>query len=247
MPQYGFQHDLQYAHQHDLQEKKNEVMYLIAARSSLYLQLGASNEQAIEHLSHRIVADPANLRHHIQRIALYMRVKNSNGVYAALIDLFIALGENGISIRQRMLRQAKPLLSTERFRLLKNTLMRGLRDTDVLPHTQAASLCKGYIGRNNFIAEVAHKSCTDSLDPRHEANDCLVYGQVDEARKILEKAVLKEPWREDLQADLLEIYWATRDLKGCQAMYRRLADEFVPERHAWIKTVERINNAVGGA
>ena len=224
-----------------------EVTFAIANNPILYLQLGSSNDIAIENLCHRIARDPQDLRAHIQRIALYMRTQNNEGVYSALIDLFIALGEKGGAIRKRMFSNAEPYLSDKRKFFFSSILHRGIRDTDPVPDAHVAVLCKGYIGNNNFIVESAHNSCTYEDDPRQEANDCLSYGQVDEARKILEQAVLQEPWREDLQTDLLEIYWATRDVKACQAMYERLADEFIPDHHAWIKVVERISDAVGGA
>ena len=224
----------------------NDVTFLIDANPALYLQLGTSNEHAIENLSHRIARDPLDLRLHVQRMTLYLRMQNSEGVYGALIDLFIAIGENGLSIRQRMLTQAKPFLSNQRLLFFNSIMQRGLRNSDPVPHAQTAVLCKGYIGKKQFIVQTAHASCRTGIDPRQEAIDCLIYGQVDEARKILEQAVLQEPWREDLQNDLLEIYWATRDLKACQAMYERLADEFIPEHHAWIEVVERISDALGG-
>jgi hypothetical protein len=224
----------------------SDIDFLLADNPTLYLQLGPSNDNAVDNLSHRIARDPQNLRAHIQRLALYMRVQNEQGVYGALVDLFIALGENGISIRQRMLAQAEPHLTQQRFRFLNSVMQRGIRDTDPLPDAQLAVLSKGYIGKKHFIVENAHSSCSSNSDPRQEAIDCLIYGQVNEARRILEQAVLQEPWREDLQTELLEIYWATRDLKACQAMYERLADEFIPEHHAWIEVVERISDALGG-
>jgi hypothetical protein len=45
---------------------------------------------------------------------------------------------------------------------------------------------------------------------------------VEEARELLEKAVLEEPWRGDLQTELLEIYRYTRDEKNLAAMRTRL-------------------------
>jgi len=224
----------------------SDVSFLIDDNPILYLQLGSSNENAAENLSYRIIRDPGDLRAHVQRIALYMRMQDEQGVYGALVDLFISLGENGISIRQRLLEQAKAFLSNQKTLFFRSIMQRGICDSDPLPDAHLAVLSKGYIGKNNFIVRTAHTSCSSKNDPRQEAIDCLIYGQVDKARKILEEAVLQEPWREDLQTDLLEIYWATRDLKACQAMYERLADEFIPEHHAWIEVVERISDAMGG-
>lgn len=247
--------------------ENSEAMFLVSDNPMLYLQFGNSNERVIENLAFTVLRDPADLRAHVQRIALHIRIQDQSGLYGALVDLFIALGEKGLSIRKRMLTQAKPHLTKKHFLILNSLLERGIRDTDQVTDSDSTVLAKGYIGKNNFVVDDTafvknitkakpepswQKTCTEQSrsnphDPRQEASDCLMYGQVDEARKILEQAVLAEPWREDLQKDLLEIYWATRDIKGCQAMYGRLADEFIPEHHAWIQTVKRINNATGGA
>ena len=237
--------------------EKSEAMFLVSDNPMLYLQFGSSNKRVIDNLLFSVARAPTDLRAHVQRIALHIRLQDESGLYGALIDLFIALGEKGVPIRKRMLAQAKSHLTVKHFLILNSVLERGIRDTDLLTDADSSVLSKGYIGRNNFIVEYApqpawQQSCkpqesNSQIDPRQEANDCLIYGQVDEAKKILEKAVLEEPWREDLQSDLLEIYWATRDTKACQAMYKRLAGEFIPSHHAWIRTVERINDAVGGA
>lgn len=237
--------------------EESEVMFLISDNPLLYLQLGASNQHAMENLIFTIARDSSDLRAHVQRIALQIRLRDESGLYGALVDLFITLGDKGISIRKRMLAQAKEFLTDKHFFLLNGVLERGIRDTDPLPDCNNSVLSRGYIGNNNFIVESASKShwqqtdlqqTNDSqTDPKQEANDCLSYGQIEEARKILETAVLQEPWREDLQSDLLEIYWATRDLNGCQAMYTKLADKFIPTHYAWIQTVKCINEVVGGA
>ena len=224
----------------------NEVSVPAIENPVLYSPSDSSSKNFIDNLEYRVSREPQDLRSHILRITHYMRLRHEAGVYGALVDLFIVLGQNGVSIRQRMLGQAKSFLSHKRFLFFNSIIQRGIRDSDPVPDVQTAVLSKGYTGKKVFIIENAHRSCKDLSDPRQEAIDCLIHGKVNEARKILEHAVLQEPWREDLQIDLLEIYWATRDLSACQSMYARLADEFIPDHHAWVEVVERISDALGG-
>jgi len=225
---------------------KLEVMFMVSNNPVLVLDLGEHNEKALEVLEFKITRNPLNLRSHVQRIYLYRQLKNGNALYGALLDLFISLKNKGFDVRQRLLFESKHRLETHYFQVLYNALGAGIRASDAVPPSQYSLLSQGLTGTNNLLTSNS-KSSEERYprDPRQEAQEYLEYGDIDEARKLLEIAVLKEPWRKELHNDLLEIYRATRDASHCDDMYRQLSDKYIPDHHAWVQTAEHIHQAVG--
>jgi Tfp pilus assembly protein PilF len=66
-----------------------------------------------------------------------------------------------------------------------------------------------------------------------EAQEHLEYGQIDEAREVLEAAILKDPQRPELHQDLLEIYRSTRAKEAFQSMRERIDTDSNPAAAAW--------------
>ena len=226
-----------------------EILFSVATNPKLAINLKQRNGLAIEFFEHRVAREPTDLRSHVQRVYLYSRMKNADGLYGALVDLFIALNSKGYLIRKRMLSHAEYLLNAEQFQALTRKLESGLRASDAMPLSSSSVLSRGLIGINNFISFITNddSAISQHADVVEEAEELLDAGQIDEARIILEQAILEEPWRKDLHDDLLEIYLATRDLEHCDAMYEKLSDKFIPDHYAWSSTIERINQFVGAA
>jgi len=224
---------------------KPEVMFMVANNSGLVLNLGEYSDKAIKVLEHKVTRNPLYLHSHVQRIYLYRQIKNGAALYGALLDLFIALYNKGFDIRQRLLFESKWYLEPQHFDVLYNKLSTGVKSSDVVPLSQYSLLSQGLIGTLNLVISDNRETKHIPRDPQREAHEYLEYGEVDEARKLLEEAVLKEPWRKELHTDLLEIYKATRDASNCDDMYRRLSDKFIPDHHAWIQTAEHIRQSVG--
>jgi len=222
-----------------------EVMFMVSNNPGLILDLGEYSDKAIEVLEHKVTRNPLYLRSHVQRIYLYKQVENGDALYGALLDLFIALNTKGFEIRQRLLFESKCYLDSHHFDVLYRQLGDGISASSVVPLSQYSRLSKGLIGTINLLVSSNHQITHTPRDLHREAHEYLEYGEVDEARKLLEIAVLKEPWRKELHIDLLEIYKATRDVDNCDKMYRRLSDKFIPDHHAWVQTVEYIHQATG--
>ncbi len=224
---------------------KPEVMFMVSDKPELILELGEYSDKAIEVLEFKVTRNPLYLRSHVQRIYLYRKTENGDALYGALLDLFIALDTKGFEIRQRLLFESKCHLNPHHFNVLFHRLGNGLNASSVLPLSQYSRLSKGLVGTVNLLTSNDHHSTHATRDPQEEAHEYLEYGEVDEARKLLETAVLKEPWRKELHIDLLEIYKVSRDADNCDTMYRQLADKFIPDHHAWIQTAEHIHLATG--
>jgi len=224
---------------------KPEVMFMVSNKPELILDLGEYSDKAIEVLEHNVTRNPLYLRSHVQRIYLYRKIKNGDALYGALLDLFIALNTKGFEIRQRLLFESKCYLDPHHFNVLYERLGNGINASTVLPLSYYSRLSKGLIGTIDLFINSNHSVTYEARDPQVEAHEYLEYGEVNEARKVLEDAVLKEPWRKELHVDLLEIYKASRDADNCEAMYRQLADKFIPDHHAWIQTAKHIHLATG--
>ncbi|MCI0734090.1 MAG: hypothetical protein L0Y38_09760, partial [Methylococcaceae bacterium] len=81
----------------------------------------------------------------------------------------------------------------------------------------------------------------DVRDPLQQARDYLEYCQIDEARMVLERAVLENPERMDIQTELLELYQAGRDLENFKKLYRELMDSGIPLAADWSAVSELLS------
>ena len=223
-----------------------DVMFLISNNSSLKLDYKQFNEQAMEYLTHNVSRNPSDLQSHIQRIYMYMADFDGERIYSALLDLFITLGNKGLQLRSRVLRESRHILKLKQYNALKDKLKCGVNANDPMPRSQTSVLTKSYTGQPKLIERIAvKKPAILEFDPILEAGQYLEYGQIDDARTLLEGAVLEEPWRKDLQDDLLEIYRVTLDGDACDAMYQKLTDSFIPDHHAWTQTADQIQHSAG--
>jgi len=223
-----------------------DVMFLISNNTSLRLDYKEFNEQAMEFLTHNVSRNPLDLQSHTQRIYLYMADFDGDRTYCALLDLFIALGNKGLALRKRILQESRYFLKLQQYDALTNKIESGANAHDIMPLAKTSVLTNSYIGQNKIVERITKvTSASPKSDPIVEAGQYLEYGQVEEARILLEGAVLEQPWRKDLQDDLLDIYRVTLDRTACDAMYERLADSFIPDHHAWMQTAEQIQHSAG--
>ncbi|MCI0655084.1 MAG: hypothetical protein L0Y39_11490, partial [Methylococcaceae bacterium] len=178
---------------------------------------------------------------HMRRILLQDKMGDSENLYAALLDLFIALGSKGESLRSRLLRQYRSKLGGDRYMALSHTLKSGTTD-ERSPYSRASVLAKGITGTCSLIRPVIDAGAgVDVRDPLQQARDYLEYCQIDEARMVLERAVLENPERMDIQTELLELYQAGRDLENFKKLYRELMDSGIPLAADWSAVSELLS------
>ena len=188
--------------------------------------------------AHQVARAPADLRCHVRRIHFHVATADAEGGYGALVDLFIALGPKGVALRSRMLDAAKPLLERTRYQTLMRKLDAGLAATDSLSPSPCSRLTKGLRGIHLLVERLDRDAPQFQRDPLAEARACLEYGQVEQARRLLEDTVMAEPWRADLHLELLEIYRATRDLDNFSATWALLDVASGPVADAWSETAD---------
>jgi hypothetical protein len=175
-----------------------------------------------EHLAHAIAATPTDLLRHTQRIFFYFDRNDSDGLFAALLDLFIALGNSGSPLRERLLIGSRTHLLDEHFAVLSSWLEEGIpcEEKDLPPHAKSI-LSRGITGVRELV-KVSDDSLDSTRDPLVEAREHMEYFQINEARGLLEAAIFENPEREELHTELVQLYQATRDAPRLQAMREKL-------------------------
>ncbi len=192
----------------------------------------ALGERVSEHLAHKIVRRIADLESHTQRIILHAKLQNPEAIYGALLDLFIALGDKGFLIRQRMLNMVAKVIERTHYTQLLGVLERGITSDEQLPCTPYSMLCGSFVG----VRPLVYKSSIDEIEarsPLEEARDFIDSGMIDEGRKLLESSVLLDRANEALNVELLEIYRHTQDEEAFNNMFAKLDDRPLAAIEEW--------------
>jgi hypothetical protein len=194
-----------------------------------------NNTLMAEHLAHAIAAAPTNLLCHTQRIFFFFGNGDHDGLYSALLDMFIAMDGKGKALRKRLLMGSRERLMPEHYNFLYRWLEQGqLReDKDILPAGQSI-LNKGITGVRKLV-QVFYAESKAQRDPLLEAREYIEYFQIDEARELLENAIIAQPEREELHLELIHLYQATRDVAGMQTMRENLSQIMPLLPECWLK------------
>ena len=186
----------------------------------------------LEKLVFRISRKPKSLITHIQRIYYCFQMHLDDQLFAALVDFLFILNKQGQEISWRMVTGAKSRLSPSQFNVLKDYLSDDDADAKLLPGNQFAIFTQGLIGTNTIIQQV---STTDEVshDPLLIARDHIEFSQLEEAKQVLEKAILEHPARLDCHHELLDIFKCTRDTTGFKQMLAELTQAGVALPDGW--------------
>lgn len=209
-----------------------EMAFSLPGESRLQISAGNSDNKVLDFLTHAVARKPGDLRSHIQRINIYIKRADYEGLYGALLDLFIALMNKGHPLRERMLKVSKPVLDQARYQFLYEHLDKGISAMDAVPLSSISVLAKGIVGTNKLVHKL-HIGKNAERDALEEAHEHLEYGQVEEAQQVLEEAILKNPSREELYHELIDIYRYTNARKSFVKMQKQLIElgAFTPD--AW--------------
>jgi hypothetical protein len=101
----------------------------------------------IEHLAYSVARTPTDLTAHTQRVLLCLRQSDPLPLFGSLADLFIALGERGAPLRQRLLGLAHPTLPEDLAEPLVAWLKQGRADDRVIPDYNHTVLVGRPLGR----------------------------------------------------------------------------------------------------
>lgn len=221
-----------------------QAVFLQPSDNRLSPPVGVDPDQWATYLAHISAREPANLLNHVRRINLHLALKQSDPLYGAMLDLYLALGDKGGRLRHHLLQKARGLLSQERRDLFLTHSQQGLKSHQTLPASQYSVLGNFFSGEMSLVTEQSldQQSADREIDPLELARQELDFGDISVAQQILEEALLQSPKRLGLHYGLLEIYKHTRSLDDLLAMKERLGDDVEIAQSAWNqmeKTLER--------
>jgi len=190
------------------------------------------SDDLTEYFAHQVARFPNNLLRHTQRVFFHFGNHDDEGLYSALLDLFLALKERGRALRARLLGGSKSRLSPDRFDALARCIAEPITETE-LPRGSLSVLSQGLTGILPVVRE-ERGSADSGREALVEAREYIEYFQLDEARALLESAVLADPQRDDLQQELLALYLATNDMEGLRNTRNQLSQLLDPLPEHWL-------------
>ncbi len=170
-----------------------------------------------------VARKPKRLTAHLQRIFYCFKAHKSEQLFAAIVDFLVVLNKRGEAISWRVVIGAKSQLSSDQFQLLKSYLKNDQDEVHRLPANQYSIFTRGLLGVNNMVRQIEQPLENMDYDPLELARDHIEYSQLEEAKLVLERAVVSDPGRSELQHELLVLYQSTRDSLGFNRMFAELA------------------------
>lgn len=216
--------------------------FKLASATGLRIDGAWSARDAWRFISSEVARDPFNLRKHVQRIYLAYDSGDQDLLFGGLVDLWIALGDKGRDLREAMLDIARRKLADDQFAFLSRSLANGLSSKQPLPLVSGSVLDEGFIGTADIVKRAPAASVAEGADPVAEAIALLDEGHVYPAREILEETVLSDPGNHAAEAQLVEIFWRSRDESGFASMRDRLRRAHGEVPPSW----EKLKAPVGG-
>lgn len=190
-----------------------------------------------DYLDHQVSKKPFDLTSHLQRFSLHRYHKHPEKTYAALLDLFIVLGNKGLPLRQRLLCQASRVIAREHYHFLSATLPDVFSVTCDTPLHHLSVLSMGRMLEKEIVQQVCSADVPNNETPLQIAQDLLNSGQIRQAQEILESALLVTPDHHDTSYELLQIYHHTQDRESCIQMLKKLSAEKLAAREQWVDLI----------
>lgn len=221
----------------------HDAIFQVACESGLRVVVEKDCESVVsDFFCSEVSRCPSNIKNHIRRIWLQYDNEDSGHLFAALLDLWVALNGSGRALFRRLLLGAKSRLEPAGFEKLALLYTSNELRNSEYPVVTGSVLNRGVRGRLDLltISEGEANTGLTERDPLQEAHECLEYSQIEQAREILENALLNDPLREAIHSDLLDIYKSTQDLGALNKMRNNLDDEANPFLGQWDELREQI-------
>lgn len=199
-----------------------EAFFVVDNSTRLVLKLGIENPLLASYLAHCITRNPQDLRAHTQRVYLHFSINDNEGLYSALLDLFIALGEKGLSLRQLLLAHSRKNLLPQQLEFLEANIIDGLHPNSIIENCGNSLLHSGIESSLAMIIKQQRGDTQAPPDPLQDAQEYLEYGQLDLALDVLETAMEKDPGNKEISKELLQIYILARAFDRYQQLAHKL-------------------------
>lgn len=186
----------------------------------------------IRHLEQRIHRNPRDLLAHVRRLVLMRSIDDCDGVYGALIDLFLVLGYRGLPLRRRLLSLVRDKLSAEQTAFLHAHLEDGVRPADVSASTTRSCLSPHVTGSTALVTgpDPASGSREDLVAI---ARSSLAKGDDEAAQGLLEGALEIDPGSEEVCMELLSLYKRKRLQKAFKRTYASVLGRQLARPDLW--------------
>jgi hypothetical protein len=201
---------------------------------------GQQPSEELEKLVYLTAKKPKHLTNHVQRIYYCFQQNLNHQLFAAIVDFLIVLNQQGQEISWRVVLGAKSRLTPDQFEELKCYLKGEQEDINLLTGNKYSVFSKGLVGVNKMIRQNEKEEKKD--DPLLIALDHIEYSQLDEAKQVLEDAILEQPERQDLRQELCELYKLTNDSNRFHQMIAKLTRSGVSISNDW----NQLNNYFKG-
>lgn len=189
-------------------------------------------------LSRYIAQRPHDLRSHAQRLILCQDEALTDYILGALLDLHLVMGSLGQPFTQKLFDYVKPSLSDSDYDYFSQYFVGDhVNDVDIYNPWYKGSVLTNGTGKGVLLVEATlqqeeakEEQVTNPLD---EARSCLEYGELETAQEILEQELLAFPDNHEVEEELINIYYYTRDAKQLEHMTRKLQEVGVEPSEFW--------------
>lgn len=141
----------------------------LAGITAIRLPAQWHNRETVRCLESRVARNPGDLVSHMRRIWLLRDMGQAAAAATAAIDLFIAVQDKGLELRQRVLRTlAAELRECNCYETLHEALKAGLSRHDPNADRAESLLCRPVLGSFDFIRRRPAGSETATIDDRFD-------------------------------------------------------------------------------
>ncbi len=178
-----------------------------------------TQKNSLDYFIYGISKNPRKLLSHIQRIFFCYHESHSEQLYAALMDFFLVLNGCGKEISLRMFDGSKSRLSDENRKDLLHFLNGKSGIEAGLQGSRYSLFDNGLIGTNKLIFQNPVPKPREEYGSLKIAQDFIEYSQLDEARIVLENAIMEKSESKEIHEELLSLYRSKEDCADFQRMY----------------------------
>lgn len=211
------------------------LVFALSHGKSLHLTQNQDPTKVWRYLSHLIRRSPHNLSAHVQRIFLSQNGSLKECLAGSLQDLFIALGDAGHLLRERMFQIVKPDLEPTELSFFETWLGQDLIQPTNQQWHKGSQLCTGLENQGKKLVTVERTVVTEYANIMDEVFACLEYGQIDTARELLEGEILAGRIDHVVEQELINIYQYTRDKERLAGMVEHIKQSGQPLDPIWIE------------
>lgn len=195
--------------------------------------------RSLPFLTHRVTCNSKDLVAHVHRVVAHYYSGSSDGLYGALLDLYITLGSKGFALRKRMYEKFAPYLQSEHRAALRKGLQSGLKAEDNVPDSPASRFKHPNLGNTYLVEKRGDDIVRVDFDALDEARDLIDSGFIDEARMLLEEILSSQPECDETNKELLDIYRYTKNKEAFFATRERMADHVLAMESSWDELAEK--------